>query len=214
LSSGTAAYGRLADLLQQIQTSFPSLVNESGPLLADVTQNPNGLSLTLQGLGEFAGAVSAAESHGPFLAVNTPLVVPNISAGVNAALGYDNPASISQALGAAVNPPPYTAANCPEYPGESNPYCGVGGSPDATPVRAASTGAYAPSASPSSGAAASPPTMTSAGSSSPAPAAPLAQEQRAVQDIATAVNGGRPPASSAVASILLLALLSSMSSGR
>ena len=215
LAKGTTASGQLAGLLEQIQVGFTSLVNQSGPLLSDVTRNPNELSLTLQGLGQFASAVASAESHGPFLSVSAALPVPNISAGVDAALGYNNPASIAQALGAAVNPPTYTSANCPQYPGASNPYCGAGGSPAAAPVQAASAAPFTPTASSSSSGSTTAATSTA---SAPAPAAggpvtPMSQEQQAIQDIATAVNGGRPPASSAVASLLLMSLLSSMASG-
>ncbi|MGH9057236.1 MAG: MCE family protein, partial [Acidimicrobiales bacterium] len=127
LTSGTVAASQLAGLLEQVQTTLPALADDSGPLLSDVTQNPQELALTLQGLGQFASALAQAESHGPFVSVGATLPVSNISSGVNAALGYDNPASIREALSPNVDPPTYTSANCPEYPGETNPYCGSGG---------------------------------------------------------------------------------------
>jgi ABC-type transporter Mla subunit MlaD len=164
LAQGTTTSAQFAGLLEQIQAGFTSLVNQSGPLLSDVTQNPNELSLTLQGLGQFASAVASAESHGPFLSVSAALPVPNISAGVEAALGYNNPASIAQALGVAVNPLTYTSANCPQYPGAINRYCGTGGSPAAAPVQAASAGAFAPAASSSSSVAAASAPSTNSGS--------------------------------------------------
>ena len=146
LTQGSTATGGLAGVLEKVQSSLPALINESAPLLADVTQSPTELSQTLSGLTQFSSAVAAAESHGPFLSVTANLPVSNISAGVNAALGYDNPTSLDEALGGTVDPATYTSANCPEYPGETNPYCGVGGSPDAQPVAGASVPVRAPAA--------------------------------------------------------------------
>lgn len=223
LTNGTSAVGQFAGILQQVETSLPLLMNDSGPLLADVTQNPDELARTLSGLTQFASAVAAQEQGGPFLSVNVALPVPDISAGVNAALGYDNPRSIDAALGPAVNPPTYTSANCPQYPGETNPYCGTGGSPDAapaggnpgtvTPLTASSgggSGPYTPIGSQST---------TSGSSTAGGPAARLAAasyrapslaEMNAVQAIASALEGGRAPSSPALATVVLLPLLSSM----
>lgn len=222
LTAGTGAVGQLAGVLEQVQTSLPSLINESAPLLADVTQSPTELSQTLSGLTQFAAAVAANESHGPFLSVNANLPVADISAGVNAALGYNNPASITQALGSLVNPPTYTSANCPEYPGETNPYCGVGGSPDAQPIAGASVPASAvtpPPSPPATGsgggssraaASAGPGTTPTADMAYTASSSPYAAELQAAQAIAAALNGGRAPASPGVASVVLLPLLSSI----
>ncbi|MGH9056914.1 MAG: hypothetical protein ACRDYY_13800, partial [Acidimicrobiales bacterium] len=44
----------------------------------------------------------------------------------------------------------------------------------------------------------------------PGPATPGTRQQQAAQDIASALNGGRPAASPAVADILLISLLTSM----
>jgi phospholipid/cholesterol/gamma-HCH transport system substrate-binding protein len=222
LTNGTSAVGQFAGILQQVQTSLPELMNESGPLLADVTQNPDELARTLSGLTQFASAVAAQEQAGPFLSVNVGLPVADISAGVNAALGYNNPGSVDAALGPAVNPPTYTSANCPQYPGESNPYCGSGGSPAAipaggnpgtvTPLSAASAtrgsgpgaGYHAASAP---GAATGDPASALLGASYNSPSQ---AELNAVQAIATALNGGQPPASPALATIVLLPLLTAI----
>ena len=218
LTNGTAAVGKFGSVLQQVQATLPSLMNESGPLLADVTQSPTELARTLSGLTQFASAVATQEQGGPFLSVKVGLPVADISAGVNAALGYNNPTSVDQALGSAVNPPTYTSANCPQYPGEINPYCGSGGSPAAVPaggnpgtVRALS----APVASPAGASAGAPP--QGAGSTSPTSSLfaasyqnPSAAQMDAVQAIATALGHGQPPASPALATIVLLPLLSSL----
>jgi phospholipid/cholesterol/gamma-HCH transport system substrate-binding protein len=216
ITDGTSTSKQLTTLLDQIQASYPALLNDSGPLLEDMTQNPNELSLTLQGLGQWAGAVAAAESQGPFLSVSANIPVTNISAGVNAALGYDNPASLAAALGPDYDPTPYSAANCPEYPGESNPYCGVGGSPAAAAVPGATYVAPASSTSGRSASGSHPvaPGTGEAASAAAAPAGtvePFAQQEQAIDAIATALNGGQPPASPAVASVVLLPLFSSMS---
>ena len=208
LTTGQSATQRFADILQQEQGALISLMNQSGPLLSDVTANPNELSLTLQGLSQWAAAWASAESHGPYLSVNANLPIADISAGVNAALGYDNPASLGAALGPAFNPTTYSSANCPQYPGEANRYCGVGGSPAATP----SGGSPASSASYHPSAAAQPATLQAA--QQPAysgPSTPYLEEIRAIDAIAAALNGGSPPPSPALASMVLFPLLSSMS---
>jgi phospholipid/cholesterol/gamma-HCH transport system substrate-binding protein len=208
LATGQSATTKFADILQQSQDSLISLMNQSGPLLSDVTANPNELSLTLQGLGQWAAAWAAAESNGPYLSVTANLPIADISAGVNAALGYNNPSSISAALGPAFNPATYSSANCPEYPGATNPYCGVGGSPAAIPGSGStvSSAAYRPSATPTAAATQQQGVQTYAG-----PSTPYLDELRAIDAIATALNGGQPPASPALASLVLFPLLSSMS---
>lgn len=219
LTNGTAAVGKFGSVLSQVQATLPTLMNESGPLLADVTQSPTELARTLSGLTQFASAVAAQEQAGPFLSVNVGLPVANISAGVNAALGYDNPTSVDQALGSAVNPPTYTAANCPQYPGESNPYCGAGGSPDAAPA-GGDPGPVTPlSAPPASSSEAASRSASSTGAPAADPAAallsasyqnPSQAQLSAVQAIAAALDGGRPPAAPALATVVLWPLLSSL----
>lgn len=207
LTTGRSATQQFADILQQSQNALISLMNQSGPLLSDVTANPNELSLTVQGLGQWAAAWAAAESGGPYLSVSANLPIADISAGVNAALGYDNPASISAALGPAFNPATYSAANCPQYPGTSNPYCGVGGSPAAAPPAgtSASADSYRPSTAPQQA------QRSQQQAAYSGPSTPYLNELRAIEAIATALNGGRPPASPALASMVLFPLLSSMS---
>jgi virulence factor Mce-like protein len=221
LTDGTKAVGQLGNVLQQVQTTLPELMNESGPLLADITQNPDELARTLSGLTTFAAAVAAQEQSGPFLSVNVALPVADISAGVNAALGYNNPASVDTALGAAVNPPTYTSANCPQYPGESNPYCG-GGSPASqpaggtvgtvTPLQAQST-SPAPAGATSTPAAGGPASDPASDLAAGAAQDPQAAQMQAAMAIATADNGGRAPAAPGLVAIILLPLLASMAHG-
>lgn len=211
LTTGQMATQRFADILQQSQHALISLMNQSGPLLSDVTANPNELSLTLQGLGQWAAAWAAAESKGPYLSVNANLPIANISAGVNAALGYNNPASISAALGSLFNPATYSASNCPQYPGATNPYCGRGGSPAAAPApgSSVSTASFKPSTTSPQ---ASQPTGVQAADRQAytGPSTPYTDEISAIDAIAAALNGGTPPPSPALASMVLFPLLASM----
>ncbi|HMC39648.1 MAG TPA: MCE family protein, partial [Acidimicrobiales bacterium] len=213
LTNGTTAVGQFGDVLTRVQTTLPMLLNESGPLLADVTQNPHELARTLSGLTQFAAAVAAQETAGPYLSVNVNLPVANISAGVNAALGYHNPGSVAAALGPALDPPTYSAANCPDYPGAPNPYCGVGGNAAAGPTTG-TVGTVNPLSPPVAAAsirpAADPPAGPTAGLFAAALQDPSGAEMQAVQAIATALNGGQAPGVPALATVVLTPLLSSM----
>jgi virulence factor Mce-like protein len=215
LATGSQATGQLANVFSTEQTDLINLMNQSGPLLSDVTANPNELSLTLSGLSQWASAWAAAESHGPYLSVTANLPVADISSGINAALGYNNPSSLAAALGPAFNPATYTAANCPQYPGITNPYCGRGGSPAAaagqpSSVSAADVG-LSPRSNASTGSAQQNAASTEAGSSLAADSYPYADELQAIESVASALNGGRPPASPGVAVILLYPLFASLS---
>jgi phospholipid/cholesterol/gamma-HCH transport system substrate-binding protein len=216
LTGGSLATSQLNQLVQQVQHAFPTLMNDSAPLLNDFTANPNELSQTLQGLGQWAAAWAAAESHGPFIAVNANLPIANLNDAVDAALGQGLPGSLAGALGPAhFNPPTYTAADCPLYPGETtNPYCGSGGSPAAQATSSAGVAAASPSTATSSSASG----VSAAGARSAAAPysqspSPYAQAQQAALAIATAFNGGQPAASPATATMLLLPLLAAMSAG-
>ena len=219
LSEGAQATGQLNAVLQQVRDTLPQLLNQSGPLLSDINRNPNELAETLSGLGQWAAAWAAAESNGPYISVNANLPLANVNDAVDAALGYGLPGSLAGAIGPAhFNPPTYTAADCPNY-GLPNPYCGAGGSPAAQPVGAASVGGSGSSTtSGSSDRAASTGGSAPAGSTVVAgagaqPLSPYAEAQQAAEAIATALNGGQPTPEPAVATMLLLPLLASMSAG-
>lgn len=231
LTQGSTTSAQLTSLLTNVETSLPALLNDSGPLLADVARNPNELSQTVSGLGQWAAAWAAAETNGPYITVDANLPIANINDAVDAALGYGLPGSLAGALGADhFNPATYTAADCPTYSGMPNPYCAatasgaIGGSPAADPVGSAGVSAANTdtAASTDSGSAAADPadaTGPSTGSTSTTPAAatnrssPYADATAAAQSIAAALNGGAQPASPAIATMLLLPLLASMSAG-
>ncbi|MHB1534530.1 MAG: MCE family protein, partial [Acidimicrobiales bacterium] len=88
LTMGAAASAQTAALLTNVQSTLPTLINDSGPILADISANPNELSQTLTGLGQWAAAWAAAESHGPVLTLTANLPIANINAAVEASLGY------------------------------------------------------------------------------------------------------------------------------
>lgn len=212
LSRGTQASQHLTAITDQVSQTFPNLLNGSGPVLADISNNPNELRDTLSGLQAFASAVAASASHGPFLSVNVTLPIVDINAAVNAALGYQTQTQLAAALGSVFNPAPYTAADCPHYAGETS-HCG-GGSPAGTPTPPGSGQGLAGAAitAPQSATAPSAAGPSAAGSAAPKLADPYAAEQSAVQSIATAL-GGQPPASPALTSLVLVPLYSSMAVG-
>jgi virulence factor Mce-like protein len=220
LSNGAAAVSQLNHgLFSQVQTTLPNLLNSSGPVLDDIASNPNLLRQTLNGLGQFSAAVAAEESHGPFLSVNVNLPVSDTAAAVQAALGYVPPgqtisSELATALGSVFDPKPYTAADCPNYPGmQSN--CATANSPAAprsgsvSAQSAALPGGTSPGGS--TGPAGSPAAAgTNAAMVAQATSNPFATEVAAVQSIATALGGGRVPAAPGVASVVLVPLYASM----
>lgn len=220
LTNGANAVGQLnTGLISQVQNTLPNLLNSSGPVLNDIAANPNLLSQTLKGLGQFSAAVAAEETHGPFLSINVNLPVANTEAAVQAALGYVPPgqtisSELATALGSVFDPRPYTAADCPVYPGMQN-NCRTSNSPAAprsgsvSPQSAALPGGS--SAAGSTGTAGSPAAPgTNAALAAQATSNPFATEVEAVQNIATALGGGQAPAAPGLASVVLVPLYSSM----
>lgn len=207
LTGGAGLAGQTTSLVRQIQDTYPTLVNEASPILADMSANPDELSQTLTGLGKWAAAWAAAETKGPFVSLQTTLPIANINAAVQASLGYDATNQIALGLGSAVNPPTYTSSDCPQYPGESNPYCGVGGSPAANPAptkvnTAGTSKPMVPAQDP-------PPVATQ--SAAPAPPGADPAEQQALQTIASGLDQGS--ANQGVTTLLLYSLFSSLTPG-
>ncbi|MCU4184610.1 MCE family protein [Acidiferrimicrobium sp. IK] len=229
LGQATTVSAQTEALLAAVTSSLPTLLNDAGPLLGDVSANPQELSQTLDGLGRWAGAWAAAESHGPFLTLSADLPIADVNAAVQAAVGYDAAANVAAGLGAAVNPPTYTPADCPVFPGQPNPYCGHGGSPAAAAIPA-SPGPAQPGAGPTAAAvpatAGGPATVGAGTAQARQPdAAVMAAAQKvartddtttAQQDavimVARALGHGRVP-NQALAAVLLTPLFASMSAG-
>ena len=206
LTQGTTAVSQLTGVLDDTESSFPALINGSAPLLQDVANNPKFLAETLAGLQEWATAWAQSKGSGPYLSVNAVLPVQNISDAVDAALGYQVQSSLAGALGAAFNPTTYTSADCPQYPGESNPYCS-GGSPAGAATPGASAAAVAASVAPRNSTGATPAASTAAAST----AAASASDPAGATNPFAALNGGNPSVSPAMATIYLMPLLTSMS---
>lgn len=217
LTNGSNVVSQLnTGLISQVQNTLPNLLNASGPVLNDIASNPNLLRQTLNGLGQFSAAVAAEETHGPFLSINVNLPVANAEAAVQAALGYVPPgqtisSELATALGSVFDPRPYTAADCPNFPGmQSN--CATANSPAAPRFGSTSTqGAAIPGGTSSAGATSgSPASGDNATLAAQATSNPFATEVAAVQGIATALGGGTAPAAPGVASVVLVPLYSSM----
>ncbi len=222
ITGGAAVAGQSTTLSQGVYNSYPTLVNEDSPILEDISRNPNELSQTLTGLGNWAAAWAAAE-HGPYITLGGNLPVSNINAAVEASLGYNATANVALGLAPYVNPPTYTAADCPQYPGETNPYCGTGGSPansqpgpdpSASSSPATSSSASSSAASGTDSAAAAPTYPGGAASSGlpQAQSSPSPAEQQAMIQMAQGLDGGARP-SPGLTDVLLYSLLASVTPG-
>ncbi|HEV3265038.1 MAG TPA: MCE family protein [Acidimicrobiales bacterium] len=184
LAGGTPLANELSSLLAGIASPFEDLVNNSAPLLGDVASNPDFVAQTLHGLDSWSKAFVVAESHGPYLAFSGNLDIAASAQVILAALGVPGSnALIEQGLGAQnFNPPTYTAADCPTYGTQKGTNC-----PKAS-ASAASTQRAVPKLS-----------------------IPIsAAEAQASVAIATGLNGGKPPPSPAVVSLLLEPLLAGL----
>jgi phospholipid/cholesterol/gamma-HCH transport system substrate-binding protein len=179
-SGGAAVTGQAADLLDNIATPFEHVLADSGPLLDDISQNPQELAQVLSGLDRWSKAWTAAESQGPYLSVSSTIDVPNPADLVLASVGApDATALFADGLGAGkVNPSTYTSADCPTYGTAAGTDCGGA--------------AGAPSSSETS------PTVLTAG------------EQQAAVSVTSALDHDRTQGSPAVTSLLLGPLLENM----
>jgi phospholipid/cholesterol/gamma-HCH transport system substrate-binding protein len=126
ISGGNGLASDADQLLNGIQSPFAILTADSAPFLQDLTQTPNEIAELLAGLDKFANAFVAAEKNGPYLSVTTTIRVNNPADLGVAILGGSSSTlinAISEGLGPQyVNPPLYTAADCPHFGSLSN--CG------------------------------------------------------------------------------------------
>jgi phospholipid/cholesterol/gamma-HCH transport system substrate-binding protein len=132
LVGGAVVAGQGAQLLSTISAPLEHLLIDSGPLLDDVSQSPKEIADILAGLDGWSRAWTEAESHGPYLSVSTTISVPNAADLVLAGLGAPHPTRLfADGVGRSlVNPPTYTAADCPSYGSMAGTDCGH--SPDST----------------------------------------------------------------------------------
>ena len=120
------AHGRCRQALQRDSVTFKILTADAAPFLEDLSQNPYEIAELLSGLGKFANAFLAAEANGPYLSATATVNVIN-PADLGVAILGGSPSTLIDAISAGlgsqyVNPPLYTAADCPRFGSLSN--CG------------------------------------------------------------------------------------------
>jgi len=113
-------------LFAAIQSPLKTLTADSAPFLQDLSRNPYEIPELLSGLDKFANAFLAAEANGPYLSVTATIKVIN-PADLGIAILGGSPSTLIHAISAGlgteyVNPPLYTAADCPHFGSLSN--CG------------------------------------------------------------------------------------------
>jgi phospholipid/cholesterol/gamma-HCH transport system substrate-binding protein len=186
---GTQFSGLTTGLLTNIESPYDALAAASGPFLQSLSQTPTTIAQILQGLDAWARTWVAAEANGPYLSLTaSPLQVHNAADLALGVLGGANVASLySGALGPQyVNPPTYTAADCPRYGSLAGPNCGG--------LQAARTAAD----------------NRLIAALGPVSILPAPAEKRATATIATGLAGGTPPPSADVATLLLSPVLSDL----
>jgi phospholipid/cholesterol/gamma-HCH transport system substrate-binding protein len=124
ISGGNALAGDADKLLDAIQSPFAILTADSVPFLQDLSQNPDEIAELLSGLNQFANAFLAAEANGPYLSATATVKVIN-PADLGIAILGGSPSTLIDAISAGlgkqyVNPPLYTAADCPRFGSLSN----------------------------------------------------------------------------------------------
>lgn len=177
LSGGTTFAHMTANLLTDVQTPYAHLAAAAGPFLGSLAQTPTTIAQILQGLDGWARSWVQAEQQGPYLSLSATVDVKNVADFALAALGGPN---ISQLLAGAlgpglVNPPTYTAANCPRYGTLAGPNCDGVTAAQAQTLRSLNQVAILPEP----------------------------QQQQAVAQVDAGLNRGVGPPSSAVATLLL-----------
>ncbi len=113
-------------LFDEIQSPLQTLTADAAPFLQDLSQNPDEIANLLSGLDKFANAFLTAEANGPYLSVTATVKVIN-PADLGIAILGGSPSTLVNAISAGlgsqyVNPPLYTAADCPRFGSLSN--CG------------------------------------------------------------------------------------------
>jgi virulence factor Mce-like protein len=144
LSGGASLASDADQLLDAIQSPFAVLTADSAPFLQDLSQNPNEIAQLLSGLDSFAKAFVAAEANGPYLSATATINVVN-PADLGVAILGGSPGTLINAIAAGlgpqyVNPPVYTAADCPRFGALSG--CGGTTSSDGALTASTKDGSY------------------------------------------------------------------------
>ena len=185
LAGGSAFANTATTLLININQPYAQLAAASGPFLQSLSQTPTTIAQTLQGLDGWAKTWVAAEAKGPYLTLTAaPIVVKNAADLALTALGGPDEARLlAGALGpGVVDPPTYSAADCPRYGSLTGRNCsGVNSTAAAV--------------------------LTELG---PVTILPEPAQQQAAATIAAGLDDGVPPSSPDVATLLLSPVLTHM----
>jgi virulence factor Mce-like protein len=124
ISGGATLAAESYQLFNAIQAPFAILTADSAPFLQDLSQNPNEIAQLLIGLDNFAKAFLASTANGPYVSATATVKVIN-PADVGIAVLGGSPSTLINAIAAGlgpsfVNPPLYTAADCPHFGALSN----------------------------------------------------------------------------------------------
>jgi phospholipid/cholesterol/gamma-HCH transport system substrate-binding protein len=112
IGGGAALAAQLSSLLQEIQQPYAVLAADAGSFLQAASQSPTEIQRLLAGLDEWAKTWTAAESSGPYLDLQTDVVVANpADLGLAVLGGPDVVTYLSGGLGSGyVNPATYSSA--------------------------------------------------------------------------------------------------------
>lgn len=191
ITGSTHTFDQTDRLLNGVQNSFAQVLADARPLLADLALTPTEVADILNGLGNWASAWSKAEANGPYLRFSASLPLADATDIVLAALGGPHARQYAAAgIGnGRVNPPVYTSAQCPRYGSLAGPSCrgsvGAAAADQPQVIRE--------------------PQVTVSSAVVPGPA-----EQAAVSQVYRGLDGGAPPSSPAVSTLLLSPVLHQM----
>jgi phospholipid/cholesterol/gamma-HCH transport system substrate-binding protein len=143
LNVAPGATADATDLLAANGDNLVTIVSNERPFLAALSANPNALADSITGFRSFATALNSTFHNGR-ASLNVVISGINTSALVPLLLGQ--PSQVVQKL---VDPPTYTAAQCPRYPGAAADSCNAAAAQNDAAIRlvtGANTGGTASSA--------------------------------------------------------------------
>ena len=113
-----------------------TILRDQVPVLGALGADPRALPATINGFKQFADTFSGALSSGPYAKVNIILTGANLAALFNVAVGGKGTVFSSVS-----DPPGYTAADCPSYPGAAGLNCAAAASAQSQGATVLDTGA-------------------------------------------------------------------------
>ena len=125
------------ELTAQDASRLIAVINDFQPVLAAVDRNTGGITNGVPALDAWFRSWTSTLSQGPYARIN--LLVPGVNGPALIAASLGGPTgkpSADQAFAPDLNPAPYTAADCPRYPGAAGANC-----PAAAQATSASAGA-------------------------------------------------------------------------